>query len=69
MTKIKISEEEVVDVSRIYTLKAFAERMNVAVSSVYIWKLKGELQIIKISGSDFIVEPKGGLKRKKKGGK
>lgn len=69
-------DDRIVDAARLYMLKDVAEKLSMPYATLYLKKLKGELDVVTISGVDFIVEPEEGfensisIKRyKKKGNK
>lgn len=67
-------DNRIVDAARLYMLKDVAEKLSMPYPTLYLKKLKGELDVVTISGVDFIVEPEEGFensitRKKKKGEK
>lgn len=69
-----IRNEESIDTARLFTLTDLAKKTKRAYSSLYMMKIRGQLDFVTIGGMDFIIEPKDGfkklfesLKKKKKG--
>lgn len=68
----KQTNPRLIDVTRLHVLKNVARMLSIPYSSLYLRKLRGEFEVVEISGVEFILEPEDGfkvVKKKKKGSK
>lgn len=57
ISKFITTKKETIDVSRIHTMVSLGLKMNRNSSTIYMWKLKGALETVFISGVEFVLEP------------
>lgn len=54
---ITLSDGRVIPSSKMHTLTSLSDHAGVSKSTVYFWKLTNKVEVVTLSGMEFIIEP------------